>query len=320
MAKLILHIGTHKTATTTIQATFAKNQKIAQSHGLTYPVLPNQHHGLVADWINLPKPYHYIGGAEAQWRSINTIYGGTESTVLISTEELSRATKGNRANFAQLREWTSGFDDVQVVCMLREQVSLIQSIFFEVFRKSGQIEWGPFIDTCFSQKEATGVYLDFGGLYDRLLQDFEPEEIVFLPYRPDGKGANPLVTFLNHIGFPKLQDVMTQADANRSPAPLETWLAVLLDRPNKFDPDLADMISPIFEGKKTTMFSNPEYQKVREVFKPLNDAFLARYSGLNARDLQLSEFPSETHMFRNQMTQIYWLKLAKMLRASGREI
>ena len=314
MAKLILHIGTHKTATTTIQGTFATNHAIAFKHGLTYPILPSQHHGLVADWINLPAQYHYPAGAEANWRYINETHAGTDSTVLISTEELSRGTKDNQVNFTELREWTSGFDEVQVVCVLREQVSFIQSIFFEVFKKGGKIDWAAYLTGALNNKMATGLYLDYNDLYERLLADFDAGEVSFIPYRPAGQYANPLDTLLNHIGFPELIGAMKQKDANKSPSPLETWLAVMIARPGPFDPELANAIAPIFGGLKTTLFSVPEYKQVRERFAPLNEQFLDRYSGLTNKDLELAHFSHETHVFRNQITQKRWLQLAKLMR------
>jgi len=293
VAKLVLHIGTHKTATTTIQATFAKNQVIAKQRGLIYPVLPKQHHGLVADWIDLPKPYHYPEGSEFHWRKINEKYAGTDVTVLVSTEELSRGTKGNQVNFTELRSWITGFDEVKVVCMLREQVSFIQSIFFEVFKRGGAIKWAPFFNSCISGKKATGVYLDYSELYQRLLNDFEAEEISFIPYRPAGKSPDPVAHFLEHIGFSDLIDLVEQKDANRTPP------------------------SPIFGGKKTTMFSEAEYKRIVDLFEPINKSFTELYPRMKPEDLALADYDVESHVFRNGITPQQWLDLAKMMRLEG---
>jgi len=72
MARLILHIGTHKTATTTIQNSFHANRKLLAQHGLIYPDLGRAagHHGLVTDWIDLPANYHYPQGAAAAWQQV----------------------------------------------------------------------------------------------------------------------------------------------------------------------------------------------------------------------------------------------------------
>ena len=39
MARIVLHIGTHKTATTTIQNVFHRNATLLAQHGIVYPRL-----------------------------------------------------------------------------------------------------------------------------------------------------------------------------------------------------------------------------------------------------------------------------------------
>ena len=317
MTKIILHIGTHKTATTTIQKTFAHNQKIAHRAGLVYPDLPRQHHGLVADWIKLPEFYHYPAGAKAHWQSIAEVNGNSDNTVLISTEELSRGTPDNRVNFAELREWIAPFDEVQVVCSLRDQLSLVQSVYFEVFRKNPNFDWQKFLSACFTQRQATGVFLDYNDLYDMLLETFTEEEITFIPFRPNGQGVNPLTNFLDHIGFGHLADLMKQEDANRSQEALQTWLAVLVNRPNGFDPLLADAMAPIFEDRRTTMYTRAEAKRIRAEFAPSNETFLKRYTKLTAEDLSMVDYEERDYLFRNDLNPKHWLKLAQVMRHYG---
>ena len=71
MSKVILHIGTHKTGTTTIQDTFALNRNLLSGKGLVFPEIgkTNGQHGLVMDWIKLPEAYHLDTTAQAAWTS-----------------------------------------------------------------------------------------------------------------------------------------------------------------------------------------------------------------------------------------------------------
>ena len=68
MARAILHIGTHKTATTTLQDSFRLNAALLARRGLIYPQIDARHsghHGLVTDWNPLPAVYHLPGGSMA---------------------------------------------------------------------------------------------------------------------------------------------------------------------------------------------------------------------------------------------------------------
>lgn len=313
MSKIILHIGTHKTATTTIQKTFAHNQKIAFRAGLVYPVLPRQHHGLVTEWIKLPKFYHYPVSAKTHWKNIVEVNADSDRTVLISTEELSRGTPDNRVNFAELREMISPFDEVEVVCCLRDQQSLIQSVYFEVFRKDSTFDWQKFLSACFRQRQATGVYLDFNDLYDRLLESFSKDEISFFPFRPNGKGVNPVSNFLNHIGFGNLMKDLKQEEANRSGEPLQTWLSALVNNPDGYDPKLAQAMGDLFGGRRTTMFSRPETKRIRAEFSDCNVSFLERYNKMDSNDLKMVNYEEEGYALRDDMTPEIWLKLARLM-------
>ncbi|PTX57718.1 hypothetical protein C8N43_2389 [Litoreibacter ponti] len=314
MSKLVLHIGTHKTATTTIQRSLHLNRTEAFKAGLVYPDLPRQHHGLVADWIRLPEFYHYPAGAKAHWQHITKVNSGTDRTVLISTEELSRGTPDNQVNFSELRELVAAFDEVEVVCFLRDQLSLIQSIFFEVFRKHGKLGWNNYLALCFRDRLATGVFLDYGKLYDLLLTHFSEDEITFLPFRPSGQAVSPLNALLSHIGFSNLIGKIKQEDANRSAEPLATWLSVLINHPDGFDADLATTILPLFDGKKTSMYTSAEAKRVVDFFEPLNAAFLERYPGLTASDLAMQQPLEDEYFFRDQVRTPVWIELARLMR------
>lgn len=313
MSKIILHIGTHKTATTTIQKTFAHNQKAAFRAGLVYPVLPRQHHGLVTEWIKLPEFYRYPAGAKVHWKNIVEVNADSDRTVLISTEELSRGTPDNRVNFTELREMISPFDEIKVVCCLRDQQSLIQSVYFEVFRKNSAFDWQKFLSSCFQKRQATGVYLDFNDLYDRLLETFSVDEISFFPFRPNGQGTNPVTNFLNHIGYGGLAKKMKHEEANRSGEPLLTWLSALVSQPNGYDPELAEAMVELFEGRRTTMFSRPEAKRVRSEFANSNIEFLSRYSKLNTKDLEMVDYDAMGYALRDDMKPDVWLKLARLM-------
>ena len=89
MAKVILHIGTHKTATTTIQDTFHANTDLLAAHGVIYPRYNRitGHHGLVHDWGSLPDVYRLPGGSRATLTRLVNEYAHRDVTVVLSSEE-----------------------------------------------------------------------------------------------------------------------------------------------------------------------------------------------------------------------------------------
>ena len=58
MSRIVIHIGTHKTATTHLQDTFHKNRALLKTHGVTFPYIgwTRGQHGLASAWIRMPMP------------------------------------------------------------------------------------------------------------------------------------------------------------------------------------------------------------------------------------------------------------------------
>ncbi|CUH40150.1 hypothetical protein JSE7799_02880 [Jannaschia seosinensis] len=320
MSKIILHIGTHKTATTTLQATLAANRSIAARAGLIFPEVPSVHsaaqagqHGLCMQWIKLPETYRLKRNPKEVWHEIVKAHASGHNTVIISSEELSRGQPENRVDYAELREWLNPFDRVEVVCMLREQVSFIQSIYLEVFKKRPDFVWESYFRSSLEKHLGTGVHLDYGALHTRLLQGFNPGEITYLPFRPAGaESHDPIRSLLDHFGFPSLIDEMVRVDRNISGDPLTTWIA------GQFgdawtDPRIRERVVQMFGGRKTVMYARPEYQKVIDTFAPINAAFLARDVGLTEGDLSFAEYKQGREFFRNEITPARGVKMARDL-------
>ena len=135
MARIVLHIGTHKTATTTIQTFFYRNAARLAEHGVIYPHLGQAtgHHGLALDsYPDLPAYFRYPGGSMAMWREIAATYAGGDGTVFLSSETLSIGHPNGAPNYGAIRDILAPFEEVRVLCLLREQWQFMQSIFLEI--------------------------------------------------------------------------------------------------------------------------------------------------------------------------------------------
>ena len=157
--KAIIHIGTPKTGTTTIQRFLAQNRSLLKNKGLYLPktkderscyyeelfaatVIPDSWHPILS-YIG-----HYIGSRvfgkdftekdqENLWKSIRYDIETNckkNETVLFSCENYSHQTKSEVARLKDLLN--SLFDEVTVVCYLRRQPEYIVS-FYQTLTRTG---------------------------------------------------------------------------------------------------------------------------------------------------------------------------------------
>ena len=110
MSEIIIHIGTHKTGTTTIQDTLFHNRKLLKARGVVYPRigLIAPHHNLVTRWIDLPLQFRARRSALANWESLARAWAGGDETLLLSSEEFSRMQPA--VDFRELRGLVDAFD------------------------------------------------------------------------------------------------------------------------------------------------------------------------------------------------------------------
>lgn len=322
MSKLILHVGTHKTGTTTIQDTFALNRQFLAEEGLIFPQIghENGQHGLVMDWIQLPEKYHLETSSEHAWLKLARDHAHSDRTVLISTEELSRANPS--VDLRKLRDLISAFDEIKVVCCLRNQVSFLQSIYLQVVKSGAHVPWSNFFEVAVGTRMATGLLLDYSSLRSRFETGFQPHEIRFFSYervvRTDG---GIIGNMMDECGFGNLAgsiQMLPAGHSNVSPDPLSTWVAAHILQSRPFRPWLVNTAQETLEdigraGAKTTIFTKDEYRRLRNVFAPLNEAFNRQEAVLDT-GMEIGAFPEEDNLtFRDALIPAYWVNLSRRL-------
>ncbi len=260
MAKVVLHIGTHKTATTTIQDTFAQNATLLAEHGVIYPRIGRAtgHHGLVADWNRWLQAYALPDGALAWLTQLAREHAGGEATVLLSSEEFSRAQPEARVDFAAIRAALSAFDEIEVVCVLREQWQFLQSIYLQISKPHAGARPPPprpprFIEMMQQENMVEGLWTDYNLLYDHLLASFAPEEITFLDYDTCRRaGGGILGRLLSHLGTSLTVADLAEVNAghsNTSPPALPTWAANITAEPQRTTPWLLEAMAGAFSAQ-----------------------------------------------------------------------
>lgn len=323
MARLIIHVGTHKTATTHIQDTFHKNRVLLKQHGVIYPKIGIAHgqHSLATAWVDLPTEYAIADPRQA-WLDLAETYGKGNETVFVSSEELSRL-QPTCVDMADLASLTRGFDTVQILCTLRNQAGFMQSIYQELSHSFVIGPWTAMFWRSLEKSLISGFAIDYNLLYDHFLAGFRDDQIKFLSYDVavrDEKGI--LGAFLQEIGVNLTPDRFAELSVGRSNVslpPLANLLANTISHPEVARPALVKALCECIaeflpKGTRTTIFSRSEMDQVRQVFAPLNRRFLDRIRPYQP-DFTLTETPEDAArlFYREQLDETFWLGMLRRL-------
>lgn len=320
MSEIVIHAGTHKTATTTIQETLHRNREILATRGIVYPALGRSagHHLLAAEWLDHLAGYRDALSPQEHWAALAGKHAAGAAVVLVSSEEFAR--KGPQAvDMRALRAHTAAFGRRRIVFVLRDQLSYIQSLYLEMQRQYRLPEFSDYVKQCLAQNHASGMFLDYTALYDRALEAFAPEEVTLLAYgRLAGGGTEVTLAFLAALGLPADLDLapLPSGRANVSPEPLGAWAANKVTGPAIADARMVALATAVVRDEigptaRTTLFTRAEAEAVRAHFEPLNRALEARYRAFDPGFALDPIAVRDDLVHRGELPGIFWLKLAR---------
>lgn len=324
MARLILHVGTHKTASTSIQKSFFANRKLLAKHGLIYPNigLTDGHHGLVTDWVNLAPVFHLPGGSVAAWKKVAQETAQGDHTVFLSSEEFSRGHPQARMDLKAIRSWLDPYDEIKVICVLRDQVSFLQSVYLEISKNQAPPLWKTFFQNTLKNGYGAGLFLNYVDLDNHLRSAFAEDEIHYVDYATasggDGIRAQMLKLAGCDLDCSQLRGSADISSANVSPDPLTSWVASMIARPNAADAALLALVrdklrEDLGEDRKTSLYVRSEIAKIRKLVAPWNDALHERLA-TRQPDFALTnpEIPEDS-AFRNDLKTSFWVNLTQSI-------
>lgn len=325
MARLFLHIGAHKTATSYLQGLFHHNRKTLAKAGLHYPLIGpnNAHHALAASWIDLPDlpaDFFGTGGPDALWdNAILHPYARQPGTLFLSAENFSRF-HPKRVDMADLARRLEVFDEVRVIYTARSQTDMLASLWAQVARSRKAPTLKSYLERVFSTGMGGGVSLDHHAVYHHLRTGFAPEQILLLDYEqirnhPGGVAQS----FLDLMGIPLSASDLKAPPRNAqniSPDFLSLWLACQICRDGPPPDDLVAMAMAILHPEQirpTTVLSQREYARIRSKFRDGN----ARLSESVAKwqpEFQFDPPPApEGLIYRDQVPPHVWPQIAATL-------
>lgn len=173
--RIFLHIGTHKTATTTIQKGCCDHRAALLEAGWLYPTtgmyIYGQHNVAWEMCSGHPQPWNHVNywvRYRPEWggmqQLLDEIENSTAPNVIISSEDFDGL---QTERIFQLRDRLKDFQ-VEVIVYLREQASFLQSAWAQ-FVKSGYIveSFPAFVDRMLASGDEV---LRYFGAYDAFLQ------------------------------------------------------------------------------------------------------------------------------------------------------
>mgnify|MGYP006267418919 CR=1 FL=1 len=175
--RIILHIGTHKTGTTSIQDVLRASSDVLRRAGILFPEagcppgLSGQH---MLAWSVLSSKHHKLPSPkppvwEALWREIDTL---RPRKVILSAEAFSRA---DASEVEVIRKKMEG-KEVSVVCYLRDPAAYLKSAYKQ------QVKMGKCSDS-FSSFVKDGVKdVDYKSLVDRWARVFGASNVHVRPF------------------------------------------------------------------------------------------------------------------------------------------
>ncbi|WP_114964498.1 hypothetical protein [Alkalilacustris brevis] len=324
MARLILHVGTHKTGTTTIQDTLFHNRAQLSRRGVIYPRigLSRGQHGLVCVWNQLPFPFA-IEDPAAAWDRLVRRWAGTDATVFVSSEEFSRALPENRrVDMAELRARLRPFDEVRLVCTLRRQPDFLQSIYQQISRDRPGPPLEPFLTQARKSAVASGLWLDYRHLYQHFLCGFAPEEIVLISYegakRAPGGVLGACLAVIDPALAPEELEALDRGDSNVSPNPLAQFMANTLAAPGSASDWAIGIAEDILRehfgtDRPMTLFTTAEMRAFRARFGPANRALEKAVAPYQPGFALERISPAREAVSRQDITAAVWRRYARAI-------
>lgn len=308
--RLIIHAGAHKTASTTLQIALFRNRKRLADQNVHYAVRGSEraNHSLVAEWFKGLTKFKLDVSFEDAWRDIDAIADGSPATVILSSEEFSRRLP-TPVDFSEVIRRTPSFDRHEIVVVLREQVSFLESFYLQMRQSNAHIGFQDWLKTAvLAGTPKFGLYTDFAQLDDTLLRSFAPDCVSYISYQTIGDHpVGPLGRFLAHIGIPAADDLEVPGRMHASLDPLGFVIArEVLGGEMPSNPQVEAAKVALFERHsdktRTTLHTRESIATVRARFEGLNLDFSRKVSSRLSGPIQLSQGPT-TSLYYDEISQ-----------------
>lgn len=326
MTRLIIHAGCHKTGTTSVQYCFDANADLLAQHGILYPRIHRNraHHILALPWqpelhVNTTVSAEYVDEA---FRALSADQTRAHDCVFISAENFTRA-RPNRVDWAALLERFGDYDEIEVIYIAREQISLCQSIYMQVSRDASvPPNLGATIEETLRGFDPAGVSIEHSVAIDMILEGVSASSVSVVSVESLADRPLGVIGYLlERCGLAEAPEgFVVPAPVNISAEPLAHWFAVA-SRPNlPFDREIATMATRAIadihgEDARTTLFTSQEIETLRDALIAVNGPANEKLAALGlSYELPGPGLP-EGLVTRDRVSGAVWRRLAQLLAA-----
>jgi len=289
MRTCFIHIGIHKTGTTSIQFALAARDKELRTKGYHYPTTGRQ---------KLPAGHHTI--ATALWPSP---YTWAEEGVF---DELFKEINNSNCNIILSSELFQSSVDVVIIIYLRNQVDYIASLYLELLKHAIPDTFEEFLQTALQQKAYSlrGAFFPFD--YAEFIDQLKYLEGARVVARSYDDVANPSVIadFLSIIGLDPAEVGIDTGLHMNARSPLTESITAFYKNcaetsapqiDGQLDAVLPDAVLPDAVRSDVASLSHESRRKIIKTFSPTNERLFSRYNippfpNLNAGDIQAGSF------------------------------
>jgi hypothetical protein len=194
---IYIHIGTHKTGTSAIQDFLALNKKVLKRKGFLFPQQSRRNYvtSQEGSYVVTPANHKY-------YQKLAYLCSRKQQNVLISSETFSLL-----ENPCGIKHLLDGLE-VKIICYLRRQDSVIQSMYNQMVKRSGYYQ-----DISNFQPE----YLDYYKLLENWASAFGKDNVIVRVYEKEQFYNHSLIEdFLDILGLP-LTDEFRMLKHNPNP-------------------------------------------------------------------------------------------------------
>jgi hypothetical protein len=215
--KLYLHVGVHRTGTTSIQRFLQTNAGALAGQGVLVPDGVGRHNALVGEICSqVLRPAQAAAWLNDQARAAEVRTGRQISALVLSDEDICSRT--DAARLAPLRDHF----DVTVIHVLRRQDLWLESW----YRQNVKWQWNPELAhlgfDAFLARRRGFFWIDYAAAVTRFERMFGDDSGRVLVFDPEQMPEGPVLAFARSIGLTDLTGLATHQHANRSLSALTT--------------------------------------------------------------------------------------------------
>ncbi len=287
--RLVLHIGVHRTGTTSIQDWLHGNRGTLAAQGVHYAFDGPNHNDLVRD-LEISDS----NGSRIVNRIIAEAATTDAGTVVLSAEDLSWA-----MHVYRLAPLKSVFD-VQVVCYLRRQDAWLESWYNQNVKwpwnaRASHLSPGEFL-----QRRGEHHWIDYEATLRRWCDTFGPDAIVARSYEEIRAGGSLIEDFATFCGIDPASLSPPEKEANASVSSTALMMLRLMKLIEKPPPQRVMLISAVREvmdvpGAEVEphVFSPRQRREVMEAYAASNARVARDYLGREGGNLFTTPMPPD---------------------------